>query len=57
MSTYTSLQALDSATLSAALKPRLRKKIDELGKRASMEKKAAGQGAIDKAIAQVGRPA
>lgn len=46
-------QALDGVLLSASLKPRLRKRIDDLGKKAAAEKKAAAQAGIDKALSGV----
>ncbi len=45
--------ALDEAVLSASLKPLLRKRIDELGKKAAAEKRAAAQAGIDKALSGV----
>ena len=47
-------QELEGTVLSASLKPLLRKRVDDLGKRAAAEKRAAGQGAIDQAVAEVG---
>jgi len=46
-------QALDGVLLSASLKPKLRKRIDDLGKKAAAEKKAAAQAGIDKALSGV----
>lgn len=46
-------QALDGVLLSASLKPKLRKRIDDLGKNAAAEKKAAAQVGIDKALSGV----
>jgi alanyl-tRNA synthetase len=44
---------LDGALVSASLKPRLRRRIDDLGKRAAAERKQAAQAGIDKAVAQL----
>ncbi|GAB5036141.1 alanine-trna ligase [Nannochloropsis oceanica] len=46
-------QALDGVLLSASLKPRLRKRIDDLGKKAAAERKAAAQAGIDQALSRV----
>ena len=46
-------KALDGMLLSASLKPRLRKRIDDLGKKAAAEKKAAAQAGIDQALSGV----
>lgn len=46
-------QELEATQLSAALKPLLRRRVDELGKRAAAQRKAAGQAGIDKAVAKV----
>lgn len=50
------MQELDSTTLSASLKPVLRKTLDTLGKRAAAEKRAALQAGLDKSIAAVSSP-
>lgn len=41
---------LEGAVVSASLKPVLRKRVDDLGKRAAAEKKQAAQAGIDKAV-------
>jgi len=46
-------QALEGTVLSASRKPPLRKRIDELGKKAAAEKRAVAQAGIDKALSSI----